>query len=75
MLSWKTEHLGKAAHLNRSFHIVDMLGMGVVDRQPILGTEQQVFLHCQVGIHDVILQHTGTHPHNSIVSLTYMRTR
>ena len=53
-------HLGRAAHLNCSFHIVDMLGMGIVDRQSVLSTEQQVLLHCQIGIHDVILQHTGT---------------
>lgn len=43
------------AHLDGSFHIVDMLGMRVVHRQPVAGAEQQVLLHCQVAVHDVIL--------------------
>lgn len=42
-------------HLDGSFHIVDVLGMRVVHRQPVAGAEQQVLLHCQVAVHDVIL--------------------
>ncbi len=45
--------------LDCSLHIVDMLGMCVMDWQSVLGTEQQVLLHCQIGVHNVILQHAS----------------
>jgi len=35
--------------------------MCVMDWQSVLGTEQQVLLHCQIGVHDVILQHAPVH--------------
>ena len=32
-----------------------MLGVCVVNRQPVACAEQQVLLHCQVTVHDVVL--------------------
>ena len=43
------------ADLDGSLHIIYVLSMRVVDRQPVACAEQQVLLHCQVTVHDVIL--------------------
>lgn len=47
--------------LNCSLHKIDMLGMCVMDWQSVLSAEQQILLHSQVGVHDVILQHASVH--------------
>ena len=43
------------AYLNGPLNIIDMLGVGVADGQPVASTEEQVLLHRHVAVHDVIL--------------------
>ncbi len=46
-------------HLDGLLHIVEVLPVSEVRRQPDAGAEGQVLLHSQHGVHDVILQQGG----------------